>query len=75
MMALKISEEQKKKLKLGVTIIANPDIFLRAMEVQRREDKLAVMLAKDQNYNKEIGEAMKKIREKYAQKYMDEGLL
>lgn len=76
MMALKFSKEQKERLKRVVTFNADhPEVFWWSMKYYHKENRLTELLENDPNYKKECCEEMRKIREKYAQKYIDGGLL
>lgn len=75
-MALKFSKEQKERLKRVVAFNTDhPEVFWWGMEYYHKENRLTALMENDPDYKKECREEMKKLREKYAQKYMDEGLL
>ena len=70
------SEKQKEMLKRAMAInTVPPEVFWRCMENYHKQNRLAALVENDPDYKKECYEEIRKIREKYEQKYMDEGLL
>ena len=76
MMALNLSKEQIEKAKKAIKFSSeHEELFVVGLKMQRLENKLCLLLERDPEYVKERNELFRQLREKYAQKYINEGLL